>query len=197
LTNNSILLVFIKNFIVFNFVRYLQYLIPVENIKIFKNEIILIVIPEILLKIIEFLKLHTSSQYKMLTCISGTDYPEYSNRFEVVYELMSLVYNHRLRIKIYVNELIFVSSLTSLFPSANWWEREIWDLFGIYFVNHPDLRRILTDYGFEGYPLKKCFPLTGYVEVRYNENQKRVFCEPIKQLTQEFKFFKFSSPWKN
>ena len=186
-----------KNFITFYFLRYLHFLIPIEIIKIFKNEIIIIILPEMLLKIIEFLKLNTQTQYKILTCISGVDYPEYSKRFEVVYELVSLIYNHRLRIKTQIDEITFLYSLTNLFPSANWWEREIWDLFGIFFYNHPDLRRILTDYGFEGYPLKKCFPLTGYFEVRYNENQKRVICEPIKQLSQEFRNFNFSSPWKN
>jgi NADH dehydrogenase (ubiquinone) Fe-S protein 3 len=184
-----------KNPVIFNYTNYLSSLIPVENIKLFKDEISFIIDPQLLLNTVEFLKLHTQSQYKILTCISGVDYPEYSKRFEVVYELISIVYNHRLRLKTQVDELTCLPSLTTIFPCANWWEREIWDLFGVFFFNHPDLRRILTDYGFEGYPLRKCFPLTGYIEVRYSKNQERVICEPIKQFSQEFRHFNFSSPW--
>lgn len=183
--------------ITFYFINSLRLFIPLINVKTFKNEIIIIILPKFLSKIIEFLKLHTYTQTKILTCISGVDYPEYKKRFEIVYEFLSLIYNQRLRIKIYIDEFSFLSSIVELFPSANWWEREIWDMFGVLFLNHPDLRRILTDYGFEGHPLRKCFPLTGYVEVRYNENNKRVICEPLKQLSQEFRQFNFSNPWNN
>jgi len=184
-----------KNFIIFNLGCYLKCIIPIKNIKIFKNEIIFYILPEFLLKILEVLKFHTVSQYKILTCISGVDYLECNKRFEVVYEFLSLTYNSRIRLKIQVDEFTFINSLVSLFPCSNWWEREVWDLFGIFFKNHPDLRRILTDYGFEGHPLKKCFPLTGYLEVKYSERQKRVICEPIKQLSQEFRHFNFSNSW--
>ena len=186
-----------KNKVLFNFINTLRFFIPLINIKIVENEVIITILPKFLLKIIEFIKLHTYTHTKILTCISGVDYPEYEKRFEIVYEFLSLIYNQRLRIKTYVDEFSFLPSIIKLFPSANWWEREIWDMFGVLFLNHPDLRRILTDYGFEGHPLRKCFPLTGYVEVRYSENNKRVICEPLKQLSQEFRHFNFSSPWNN
>jgi NADH-quinone oxidoreductase subunit C len=127
--------------------------------------------------------------------LCGVDYPERENRFDVVYCLLSLTQNHRVRIKITASENTLVPSATSVFSSAGWWEREAWDLFGIYFSGHPDLRRILSDYGFEGHPLRKDFPLTGYVEVRYDDEQKRVVYEPVK-LTQEFRNFDFLSPWE-
>jgi NADH/F420H2 dehydrogenase subunit C len=133
-------------------------------------------------------------QYKVLTAITGTDYPERIDRFEVSYELLSLKFNNRLRVKTSINEVGSLESITKVYSSANWWEREIWDMFGIFFSNHPDLRRILTDYGFEGYPLRKDFPLSGYVEVRYDDTVKRVVCEPL-ELAQEFRSFNFESPW--
>jgi len=185
------------NKIIINFVVSLKSLIPIESVKIFKNEIIIIVLPQFLLEIIEFLKFHTQTQFKILTFISGVDYPEYPKRFEIVYDFLTLSYNSRIRVKTYVDEITSLPSLTVLFSCANWWEREIWDLFGVFFFNHKDLRRILTDYGFEGHPLRKDFPLTGYVEVRYDDQQKRVICEPIQQLSQEFRLFNFSSPWGN
>ena len=110
------------------------------------------------------------------------------------YELLSIKFNSRLRVKTSINEVGSVESATKIFNSANWWEREVWDMFGIFFSNHPDLRRILTDYGFEGYPLRKDFPLSGYVEVRYDDTVKRVVCEPL-ELAQEFRSFNFESPW--
>nr|YP_003434217.1 NADH dehydrogenase subunit 9 [Chattonella marina]BAI70564.1 NADH dehydrogenase subunit 9 [Chattonella marina] len=185
------------NQIIFNFAFSLQSLIPIDNTKLFKNEVIISVPSKYLLESIYFLKFHTQSQYKILTSISGVDYPQYQQRFEIVYDLLTLVYNNRLRVKTYVDEVTPLPSIISVFPCSNWWEREVWDLFGVFFLNHPDLRRILTDYGFEGHPLRKNFPLSGYVEVRYDESQKRVVCEPIKQLSQEFRSFNFPTPWKN
>jgi NADH dehydrogenase (ubiquinone) Fe-S protein 3 len=108
--------------------------------------------------------------------------------------MLSLTFNSRLRIKIFVNEVTSVDSIVPLFCNANWWEREVWDLFGIYFQNHPDLRRILTDYGFEGYPMRKDFPLSGYVEVRYDQTKKRIVVEPV-ELAQEFRAFSYETPW--
>ncbi|HIE20639.1 MAG TPA: NADH-quinone oxidoreductase subunit C, partial [Rhodospirillales bacterium] len=125
----------------------------------------------------------------------GVDYPDRSPRFEVVYNLLSLAHNNRVRVKIRTDEETPVPSATGVFSAANWWEREVWDLYGIYFSEHPDLRRILTDYGFEGHPLRKDFPLTGYVELRYDDEQKRVVYEPVK-LTQEYRDFDFLSPWE-
>jgi len=128
--------------------------------------------------------------------ICGVDYPTRSNRFEVVYNMLSVRYNARIRVKTYADEVSPVPSITSLFSGANWFEREVYDMYGVYFTDHPDLRRILTDYGFEGYPLRKDFPLTGYVEVRYDEEKKRVVTEPL-ELTQSFRDFVGSaSPWE-
>jgi NADH-quinone oxidoreductase subunit C len=116
-------------------------------------------------------------------------------RFSVIYDLLSLTYNSRLRLKVFTNELQSLPSSVKIFINANWWEREVWDMHGVYIEQHPDLRRILTDYGFEGYPLRKDFPLSGYNEVRYDESQKRVIYEPV-ELTQEFRVFHFYSPWE-
>jgi NADH-quinone oxidoreductase subunit C len=127
--------------------------------------------------------------------VCGVDYPERPERFEVVYQLLSLRYNVRVRVRIQTDELTPVPTATGVFSSAGWFEREVWDLFGITFSGHPDLRRILTDDGFEGHPLRKDFPLTGYVEVRYDETQKRVIYEPVK-LPQDFRNFDFLSPWE-
>jgi NADH-quinone oxidoreductase subunit C len=133
--------------------------------------------------------------FKVLVDVCGVDFPERAERFEVVYNLLSLKHNRRVRVKVATNESAPVPSVVGVFSSANWFERETWDLFGVYFSDHPDLRRILTDYGFEGHPMRKDFPLTGYVEVRYDENQKRVVYEPVK-LKQEFRSFDFLSPWE-
>ena len=135
-------------------------------------------------------------QYNCLAAISGTDYPERENRFEVAYELLSTHYNRRVRVKTFVNEFTPISSVTGIYPAANWWEREIWDLYGVFFQNHPDLRRLLTDYGFQGHPMRKDFPLSGYVEVSYDEKLKRVITQPL-ELTQEFRSFDFRSPWSS
>jgi NADH-quinone oxidoreductase subunit C len=123
------------------------------------------------------------------------DYPGRPERFEVVYQLLSIRLNRRVRVKVTADETTPVPSITSIFSSAGWYEREVWDLFGIYFADHPDLRRILTDYGFDGHPMRKDFPLTGYVEVRYDEDRKRVVYEPVR-LKQEFRTFDFLSPWE-
>jgi len=135
------------------------------------------------------------SQFEVLIDICGVDYPERAERFEVVYHLLSPRLNQRLRIKIATDETTPVHSVNDVFPAANWYEREAYDLYGIRFIGHPDLRRILTDYGFQGHPLRKDFPLTGYVEVRYDDEKKRVVYEPVK-LTQEFRDFDFESPWE-
>jgi NADH-quinone oxidoreductase subunit C len=146
-------------------------------------------------RVLSFLRDDVNCRFKQLMDICGVDYPERSPRFEVVYTLLSLTNNNRIRVKVRTAEDSPVPTVTGIFSSANWWEREAWDLFGIYFTDHPDLRRILTDYGFEGHPLRKDFPLTGYVEIRYDDEKKRVVYEPVK-LTQEFRSFDFLSPWE-
>jgi NADH-quinone oxidoreductase subunit C len=133
--------------------------------------------------------------FKQLIDVCGVDYPERPLRFEVVYNLLSLTQNTRVRVKVMTDENTPVDSVAGVFKSAIWFEREVWDLFGVYFNNHPDLRRILTDYGFEGHPLRKDFPLTGYVELRYDEELRRVVYEPVK-LQQDFRMFDFTSPWE-
>jgi NADH-quinone oxidoreductase subunit C len=133
--------------------------------------------------------------FKCLLDICGVDYPGREKRFDVVYHLLSLHLNHRIRLKVETDSETPVPSAVSVFPTANWYEREAFDLYGILFSGHPDLRRILTDYGFQGHPLRKDFPLTGFVEVRYSEEQKRVVYEPVK-LPQEFRNFDFLSPWE-
>jgi NADH-quinone oxidoreductase subunit C len=144
---------------------------------------------------LKFLRDDVNCKFKQLVDVCGVDFPDRDPRFEIVYNLLSLNNNNRIRLKVLTNEDTPVPTVTEVFSSANWWEREVWDLFGIYFSGHPDLRRILTDYGFEGHPLRKDFPLTGYKEIRYDDEKKRVVYEPVK-LTQEFRSFDFLSPWE-
>ncbi len=146
-------------------------------------------------RVLTFLRDDSQCEFKCLMDVCGVDWPERERRFDVVYNLLSLKLNQRVRVKVEADDVTPVPSVTGIFPSAGWYEREAWDLFGIFFSNHPDLRRILTDYGFEGHPLRKDFPLTGYVEVRYDDEQKRVVYEPVK-LTQDFRSFDFLSPWE-
>ena len=148
-----------------------------------------------LVKFMTFLRDDSNCQFKVLVDITAVDYPERDERFEVVYNLLSVTLNQRIRIKVTTDETAPVPSVTSVFSTAAWFEREVWDLFGVLFTDHPDLRRLLTDYGFQGHPLRKDFPLTGYVELRYDAEQKRVVYEPVK-LTQEFRTFDFISPWE-
>ena len=180
-----------------SFVHVLTSMVPkwLEEIQVIRDEIICIVPSWALLPFLTFLKNHTNTQFKMLIDITAVDYPSRSSRFEVVYQLLSIHYNARIRVKTNVDELTPIESVSSLFPSANWFERETWDMFGICFFNHPDLRRILTDYGFEGHPLRKDFPVSGYVEFRYDDSKKRVISEPV-ELAQEFRYFDFASPWE-
>ncbi len=159
------------------------------------GELSLSVRREGIVKMLSFLRDDVNCRFRQLVDVCGVDYPEREQRFDVVYNLLSLTNNTRIRVKTQTDEETPVPSVTSVFSSADWWEREAWDLLGIYFSGHPDLRRILTDYGFEGHPLRKDFPLTGYVEVRYDDEQKRVVYEPVK-LTQEFRSFDFLSPWE-
>jgi NADH dehydrogenase (ubiquinone) Fe-S protein 3 len=142
-----------------------------------------------------FLKDHESCLFKVFIDMFAIDYQNKENRFEIVYRLLSTKYNSRIKVKTFVNEFTPVPSIVDIFQAANWAEREVWDMHGVYIEQHPDLRRILTDYGFEGYPLRKDFPLSGYNEVRYDESQKRVIYEPV-ELTQEFRVFHFNSPWE-
>ena len=160
-----------------------------------KGELTLIVERPAIARVLTYLRDSETFQFSQLMDVCGVDYLGREPRFDVVYHLLSLVRNWRLRIKVQVEEGMPVPSVTSVYNSANWWEREVFDLYGIPFDDHPDLRRILTDYGFEGHPMRKDFPLTGYVEVRYDEEAKRVLYEPVK-LPQAFRTFDFESPWE-
>lgn len=144
---------------------------------------------------VEFLKSDPTCRFSSLIDITAVDYPERAKRFDVVYHFLSMYQNHRIRLRVSVREDEMVASTVDVHPSANWFEREIFDMFGIMFTGHPDLRRLLTDYGFRGYPLRKDFPTTGYTEMRYDEEQKRVVYEPV-SLVQEYRQFDFMSPWE-
>ncbi|WP_208351215.1 NADH-quinone oxidoreductase subunit C [Pseudaestuariivita rosea] len=159
------------------------------------GELTVNVAPASLHGLVEFLTTNPSCQFSTLVDITAVDHPSRPKRFEVVYHFLSMYQNHRIRLKVAIREEDMVASITDIHPSANWFEREVFDMFGILFSGHPDLRRILTDYGFRGHPLRKDFPTTGYTEVRYDEAQKRVVYEPV-SLVQEYRQFDFMSPWE-
>ncbi len=146
-------------------------------------------------KVLTYLRDDSHCQFKLLMDLCGADYPDRPQRFDVVYNLLSLNHNMRVRVKVQTDADTPVPSVTGVFSSAHWYEREAWDMYGIMFADHPDMRRLLTDYGFEGHPLRKDFPLSGYVEVRYDDEKKRVVYEPV-SLPQEFRSFDFLSPWE-
>lgn len=179
------------------FIKSLTKSVPkwIEYSILSKKEIIFFVYPQYILPFSFFLRDHINTQCKQLMDITAIDYPTRAQRFEVIYNFLSVEYNSRIRVKTCVNEITPISSVTQVFSCAAWWEREVWDMFGIFFSNHPDLRRILTDYGFQGHPLRKDFPLSGYVEVRYDDSEKRVITEAV-EMSQEFRFFDFASPWE-
>ena len=150
---------------------------------------------EDLLNVALFIKNNENTKFRQLIDITVVDYPEHSQRFKVVYLFLSHEFNQRIILSYLINENEMIPSLTSIFPAANWMEREVFDMYGVKFKDHPDLRRILTDYGFEGHPLRKDFPLTGHTEVRYSEDQKKVISEPVK-LEQNYRNFDYESPWE-
>jgi len=160
-----------------------------------RGELSMEVAPANIAGLVEFLKTDASCHFSTLVDITAVDWPDRPRRFDVVYHLLSMYQNHRIRLRMAVRDDETVPSIIGVHPSANWFEREVFDMFGILFSGHPDLRRILTDYGFRGYPLRKDFPTTGYTEVRYDEEQKRVVYEPVK-LVQEYRQFDFMSPWE-
>jgi len=159
------------------------------------RELTLVASRESVLDVIRFLHDDSNCRFVSITDVCGVDYPGRAERFDVVYHLLSPYRNVRVRVKVSTDDVTPVPSITEIFPGADWYEREAYDLYGILFSGHPDLRRLLTDYGFDGYPLRKDFPLTGFVEVRYDEERKRVVYEPVK-LAQEFRSFDYLSPWE-
>jgi len=167
----------------------------IQKSQINYKELLFEINEEDLIEIIQFLKSNDKCKFKQLVDIVGVDYPENEKRFQLIYLLLSHEYNLRIKIKIQLDINQTITSITKIFPSANWMEREVFDMYGIKFKNHPDLRRILTDYNFKGHPLRKDFPLTGFNEVRYSEKEKKVIYEPVK-LEQNYRNFDFESPWE-
>lgn len=170
--------------------------LPVVNIHFYQGILSITVPVKRLVSTLSILKNHINFQFKVLSCISGVDYPNKKRRFKIVYELLSLKYNTRLRVKVFVDELTPIKSSISVYPAAGWYESEIWDMFGVFFVDHSNLTRLLTDYGFEGYPLRKDFPLSGFIETSYDYNKKQVLNSKI-ELSQEYKSFNFKSSWED
>jgi NADH/F420H2 dehydrogenase subunit C len=171
-----------------------QNILPIISGQKIKGEWIIIILSRHVPFIFKFLQKHINTRFTLLSSIAGVDFLGKDYRFSIVYDLLSTLYVQRLRVKVFVNELTSLPSITPIFINANWWEREVWDLYGIFFEKHPDLRRILSDYGFEGYPMRKDFPLYGYIELRYDENHKPIVSEPV-EFSQEFRFFDFETPW--
>jgi NADH-quinone oxidoreductase subunit C len=167
----------------------------VVNQNVDRDELTLTVAVDALPRVVEFLRNDPECEFRLLLDICGVDWPKREKRFDVVYHFLSLTRNQRIRVKVHTDEQTSVPSVAHIHRGANWFERETYDMYGVVFSDHPDLRRILTDYGFEGYPLRKDFPLTGFVELRYDDDLKRVVYQPV-QLVQEFREFDFSSPWE-
>jgi NADH/F420H2 dehydrogenase subunit C len=184
-----------KNLFITENFKKLNKLLPILKIQFHVNDISVVINKNNLIPILIFLKNNIQYQFKVLTCISGVDYPNKKYRFELTYELLSVRYNNRLRVKIFSDEISPIKSINNVYSASNWYEAEIWDMFGIFFTNHPNLSKLLTDYGFEGYPLRKDFPLTGFVESSYDYVRKRVVNEKV-ELSQEYRSFKFESPWE-
>jgi NADH-quinone oxidoreductase subunit C len=167
----------------------------INNSQIKHKQLYLYIDSEDLVSVILFLKTNKDTKFRQLIDITSVDYPEKAKRFKMVYLFLSHEFNQRILVNYSINENELIPSLTKIFPAANWMEREVFDMYGIKFKDHPDLRRILTDYGFEGHPLRKDFPLTGHTEVRYSEEQKKVIIEPVK-LEQNYRNFDYESPWE-
>ena len=167
----------------------------IKKSEIKHNQLYLYIDNDDLIDVCLFIKSNKNTKFRQLIDITVVDYPENNQRFKIVYLFLSHEFNQRIILSYYINEKELIPSLTSIYPSANWMEREVFDMYGVKFKDHPDLRRILTDYGFEGYPLRKDFPLTGHTEVRYSEDQKKVINEPVK-LEQNYRNFDYESPWE-
>lgn len=171
-------------------------ILPVIQIELYSVQHCFLIEINLLKNILLILKNHFRFQFKVLSCISGIDYPENLYRFKIIYELLSIKYNARLRLKVVLDEITPVNSVEKIFSGATWWECEIWDLFGVFFFNQVYITRLLTDYGFQGHPLRKDFPLSGFTESRYNVVQSRVVYENV-ELAQEYRVFDYTSPWEN
>jgi NADH dehydrogenase (ubiquinone) Fe-S protein 3 len=179
---------------IFAFLKKYKEIIPIFFLRSFQHEVVGILKNKDLIFSLFVLKTHTNYQFSILSCVSGVDFFKEKYRFCSVYDFVSIHFETRIRIKVFASEVNKIFSVITIFSNANWWEREIWDLFGIFFVNHNDLRRILTDYGFEGHALRKDFPLSGYNELCYNQCKGRIVSIPL-QLTQEYRYFSHDISW--
>lgn len=177
-----------------NYINIIK-ILPIVKIEVYGIQHCFLIQMNLLKNILIILKNHFRYQLKILTCISGVDFPANLYRFKLIYELLSIKYNNRIRVKIMLDELTPAISIESIFKSSTWWECEIWDMYGVFFLNQSNITRLLTDYGFVGFPLRKDFPLSGYSESRYNIIQNRVVCENI-ELSQEYRIFEYLSPWE-
>jgi NADH dehydrogenase (ubiquinone) Fe-S protein 3 len=193
--NVNMFKIYMNNLFIAENLKIITKTLPILKIQLHQNEISFIIKKDHLIPVLIFFKNHIKYQFKILTCISGVDYPSQKYRFKIVYELLSVRYNTRIRVKVLTNELMSIESCCKIFPAAGWYESETWDMYGIFFTNHANLTRLLTDYGFEGYPLRKDFPLIGFVESSYDYTRKRVTNERV-ELSQEYRAFKFTSPWE-
>lgn len=164
----------------------------IQQFSVWKDELVIYIPPAGVIPVFSFLKYNTAAEFTQMSTVTAVDFPTRDQRFEIVYNVLSVRHNARIRVKTYADEATPVPSVTPLYDGANWYEREVYDLFGVFFLNHPDLRRIMTDYGFEGHPLRKDFPLSGYTEIRYDEEKKRIVTEPL-ELTQAFRNFEGGS----
>jgi len=167
-------------------------ILTAQRFTVWKDELSICIPPQAVIPVFTFLKYHTAAEYTQISDITAVDYPTKDQRFEVVYNMLSVRHNSRIRVKTYADETTPVPSLCGLYDGANWYEREVYDLFGVIFTDHPDLRRIMTDYGFDGHPLRKDFPMTGYTEIRYDEEKKRIVSEPL-EMTQAYRNFRGGS----
>ncbi|KAF2193389.1 NADH dehydrogenase iron-sulfur protein 3 mitochondrial precursor [Zopfia rhizophila CBS 207.26] len=174
--------------------QYLMSCLPkyIQQFSVWTDELTIYIPPSGVIPVFTFLKYHTAAEYTQVSDITAVDYPTKDQRFEVVYNMLSIRHNSRIRVKTYADEATPVPSICDLYDGANWYEREVYDLFGVFFVGHPDLRRIMTDYGFDGHPLRKDFPMTGYTEIRYDEEKKRIVVEPL-EMTQAYRNFRGGS----
>lgn len=179
-----------------DYLLFLRTFLPVVSSFIETNTICLVVYPIDLFFTLKVLKFHTNCQYSVLTYITCLDHPFRTKRFEVIYDLLSIRFNNRIRVRSFVDEMFPLSSVVDFYPCSTWWEREVWDLFGVFFIDNFEIRRILTDYGFEGHPLRKDFPVCGYVESRYDPTTKRVVSHVIEN-PQEYRLFNFSTGWSS
>lgn len=182
--------------IIFKSLSKLSNTCPIYRIQINNQFITLLIKPHNLINNLLFLKNNINNQFSVLTCVTGIDSPPNNCRFQLIYELLSIRYNSRIRIKLFTNELNPINSAKNIFLAAKWYESEIWDMFGVFFKNHNDMKRLLTDYGFKGYPLRKDFPLSGFIESKYHNEKKKVVIRSL-ELSQEYRDFKLLSPWES